>query len=107
MEEFIEHQTLTQVKDFDIKYLTVGMCGELGEVCNEIKKMDRDDGGILTDKRKERIVLEMGDLLWYYVGICNKLGIDFNEILNLNYKKLRSYEDYKKIVEYNRKKRGL
>lgn len=38
MEEFIEHQTLTQVKDFDIKYLTVGMCGELGEVCNEIKK---------------------------------------------------------------------
>ena len=106
MEEFIEHQELTQVKDFDVKYLTIGMCGEVGEVCNEIKKIERDDGGVLTDKRLERIKLELGDVLWYYVGICNTLGIDFNNILELNYKKLRSYDDYKAIVEYNKKKKA-
>jgi hypothetical protein len=41
MEEFIKHQKLTQERDFDVKYLTVGLCGEVGEVCNEIKKMER------------------------------------------------------------------
>ena len=106
MEEFIEHQALTQVKDFDVKYLTVGMCGEVGEVCNEIKKIERDDDGVLTDKRLAKIKLELGDVLWYYIGICNTLGIDFNDILELNYKKLRSYDDYKAIVEYNKKKKA-
>lgn len=88
MEEFIKHQKLTQERDFDVKYLTIGLCGEVGEVCNEIKKM-------------EKIKLEMGDVLWYYIGICNKLRISFNEILELNYKKLKSYDDYDEIVQRN------
>jgi NTP pyrophosphatase (non-canonical NTP hydrolase) len=61
----------------------------------------RDDNNLLTNERMEKIKLEMGDVLWYYVGICNKLGISFNEILELNYKKLKSYDDYDEIVQHN------
>ena len=31
----------------------------------------------------------------------NKLEISFNEILELNYKKLKSYDDYDEIVQRN------
>lgn len=102
MNEFIKHQALTQAKDFDIKYMTIGLCGEVGEVCNEIKKMERDDNGQLTEERLYKIKLEMGDVLWYYIGICRKLGINFNEILLLNKKKLQSYSDYNDIIEKNK-----
>lgn len=102
MEEFIKHQELTQIKDFDIKYMTIGLCGEVGEVCNEIKKMERDDNGQLTLKRLHKIKLEMGDVLWYYIGICRKLGINFNEILDLNRQKLELYSDYNDIIKKNK-----
>lgn len=102
MDEFIKHQALTQAKNFDIKYMTIGLCGEVGEVCNEIKKMERDDNGQLTLKRLHKIKLEMGDILWYYIGICRKLGINFKEILDLNIKKLESYPDYNDIIEKNK-----
>ena len=39
MDKFITHQQKTQLKDFDLKYLTLGMAGEIGEFCNEIKKI--------------------------------------------------------------------
>jgi len=102
MEEFIKHQKLTQVKDFDIKYLTIGLCGEIGEVCNEIKKLERDDNNIMKENRLEKIKLELGDVLWYYIGICNKLNIDLDDIINLNYKKLRTYDaaqNYEAIIK--------
>ena len=102
MDKFIKHQALTQAKDFDIKYMTIGLCGEVGEVCNEIKKMERDDNGQLTLKRLHKIKLEMGDILWYYIGICRTLGINFNEILDLNRQKLESYSDYNNIIEKNK-----
>ena len=91
MEEFIRHQKLTQYKDFDLKYLTIGLCGEVGEVCNEIKKLERDDNNILTDNRLQKIKLELGDVLWYYIGICNKLDVSIDDIIKENIKKLQDY----------------
>lgn len=89
MDEFVKHQANTQHKDFDIKYLTIGLMGEMGELCNEIKKLERDDNNIMTKDRMDKIKLEMGDVLWYYVGITQKLGININELMQLNIKKLK------------------
>ena len=88
MEKFIKHQKKTQLKDFDLKYLTLGMAGEVGELCNEIKKLERDDDNYITQSRMNKIKLELGDVLWYYIGICRKLKIDINDIMDLNYNKL-------------------
>ena len=88
MEKFIKHQKKTQLKDFYLKYLTLCMAGEVGELCNEIKKMERDDDNYITQSRMNKIKLELGDVLWYYIGICRKLNIDINDIMDLNYNKL-------------------
>lgn len=101
MDKFVEHQRLTEDRDFDLKYMTIGLCGEVGEVCNEIKKMERDDCNVLNEERLKKIKLEMGDVLWYYMGICRRLGVSIEEIIEMNYKKLRSYDDYEEVVTRN------
>ena len=51
-----------QVGD-NILYPTLGLCGEAGEVAEKIKKMVRDDGGVLSDERRAALSKELGDVL--------------------------------------------
>ena len=87
--EYEVFQKLTQKKDFDLKYFALGLGGEVGEVQNEIKKMERDDDNILTEDRKENIKKELGDVLWYLTGLCNNIGCNLKDILKTNIKKLK------------------
>ena len=88
LEEYKNHQIKTQIKNFNIQYLTLGLGGEVGEVQNEIKKLERDDNNILNENRKQQIITELGDVMWYLTGICNKLDITLEEILINNMEKL-------------------
>jgi len=82
-------QQKTEVKsDFDIKYMAIGLAGEVGEVLNEIKKLERDDHNILTTSRKEKLLAEMGDVMWYLAGLSNKCGFTLNDIILNNMEKL-------------------
>ena len=92
------HNKICYEKNFDIKYLILGLSGEVGEVANEIKKMERDDNNIITDSRKNNIILELGDVMWYFICISNKLNIPIKNILDKNIQKLMSYDDVKKIL---------
>jgi NTP pyrophosphatase (non-canonical NTP hydrolase) len=89
MDKYQEFQNLTQQKDFDLKYLALGLGGEVGEVLNEIKKLERDDDNILSNERKDKIILELGDIMWYMQGIFNKLDISLEEVLIKNMEKLQ------------------
>ena len=86
--KYHEFQKKTQKKNFDLKYLALGLGGEVGEVQNEIKKLERDDNNNLTDIRKHKILLELGDTMWYLTGILNQLDTTIDEILELNIQKL-------------------
>lgn len=66
-------ETATYPKEYADEYLDLGLNGEVGEVCDKVKKLIRDNGispyvteptKIPLDKRED-IALELGDLCWY------------------------------------------
>lgn len=72
----------------NITYPTLGLVGEAGEVAEKVKKMFRDDNGMMTDERRQAIVKELGDVLWYMCAIANELNIPFEDIPKMNIAKL-------------------
>lgn len=72
----------------DVGYLGLAFAGEAGEVANEIKKLYRDDKGHLTMERRQKILSEMGDCLWYMSRLAEKLGMTLAEVAEDNVRKL-------------------
>jgi len=70
-------------------YPYLGLGGEVGEVLEEVKKAERDEGGSITKERKERIVKELGDVLWYVTAIATDLEISLEDIASINIEKLQ------------------
>jgi NTP pyrophosphatase (non-canonical NTP hydrolase) len=50
----------------------------------------RDDGGTLTDERRQAMSKELGDVLWYVAQIATELGLDLDEVAQANLEKLLS-----------------
>ena len=48
-----------------LRYVGHGLTGEIGEISEKIKKVYRDEEGILSDEKVRELVLECGDVLWY------------------------------------------
>lgn len=79
-----------------INYCVLGLSGEAGELPNKWKKVFRDDNGVLTDERREAMLDELGDVLWYVARLANELGVHFSEVATNNLTRL-----------YDRKDRGV
>lgn len=71
-----------------VHYPILGLIGEAGEVANKYKKVLRDDGGILTPKKREELIAELGDVLWYLAALSHDLGTSLNIIAEDNLLKL-------------------
>jgi NTP pyrophosphatase (non-canonical NTP hydrolase) len=74
----------------NLLYPTLGLCGEAGEVAEKIKKMVRDDDGILSDERRAALSKELGDVLWYVAQIATEADLDLDAIADENLAKLLS-----------------
>ena len=72
-----------------LMYVGLGLAGEAGEVANQVKKIARDDGGFVTDARRDKITSELGDVIWYWLRACEELGLDPNAVIRANLAKLR------------------
>ena len=77
----------------NLLYPTLGLCGEAGEVAEKIKKMVRDDGGVLSDERRDALAKELGDVLWYVAQLASEAGLDLDAIAGANLQKLLSRRD--------------
>jgi NTP pyrophosphatase (non-canonical NTP hydrolase) len=77
----------------NLLYPTLGLCGEAGEVAEKIKKMVRDDDGILSDARRAALSKELGDVLWYLAQIATEAELDLDAIAAENLEKLLSRRD--------------
>jgi NTP pyrophosphatase (non-canonical NTP hydrolase) len=74
----------------NIVYPALGLCGEAGETAEKVKKAMRDDGGTLTEERREAIAAELGDVLWYAAQVATEAGLDLEAIAEANLEKLAS-----------------
>ena len=82
----------------EFSYLTLGLAGEAGEFADEFKKVVREAGfddelgyrQLLADGYGEKLIKELGDVLWYLTGLCKLLGINLEQLMVLNAHKLFS-----------------
>lgn len=70
-----------------ISYLGLGL-GETGEVQGKLKKIIRDDNGVITDERREALRGELGDVLWYLANLCSELDLGLEDVAEDNLEKL-------------------
>jgi len=71
-------------------YPTLGLVGEAGEVAEKAKKLIRDGDGVLTDPDREKIALEVSDVMWYIAVLAFELDYTLEEIMTMNLNKLTS-----------------
>jgi NTP pyrophosphatase (non-canonical NTP hydrolase) len=75
-------------------YPTLGLAGEAGEVVEKIKKLMRNDGVETPDElsveKRDEIIKEMGDVLWYLSQLASEIGVPFDTVAERNIEKLAS-----------------
>jgi NTP pyrophosphatase (non-canonical NTP hydrolase) len=72
----------------NLEYPTLGLAGEAGEVANIVKKIQRDNNGVITDETRAKLQDELGDVLWYISACADELGLTLDEIAAYNVNKL-------------------
>ena len=77
----------------NLLYPTLGLCGEAGEVAEKVKKMVRDDAGVLTAERRAALAKELGDVLWYVAQVATEADLDLDVIAAANLEKLLSRQE--------------
>jgi NTP pyrophosphatase (non-canonical NTP hydrolase) len=76
-----------------IAYPFLGLAGETGEVSELAKKCIRDENGVWSDERKDKLKKELGDVLWYLSEIARRTGLSLEDIATTNVEKLRSRQE--------------
>jgi NTP pyrophosphatase (non-canonical NTP hydrolase) len=93
--EFSEYQRFSRrtagyPREAWLTYPALGLAGEAGEVAEHVKKVVRDDGGMIDDERRAAMSKELGDVLWYVAQLASELGLELEDIARENLEKLFS-----------------
>lgn len=77
------------VKLLALMYTTLGLVGEAGELANKVKKIIRDNDGVVTEEMRLSLLKETGDVEWYTNATALELGSSKQEVININHENLR------------------
>lgn len=67
----------------------LGLTEEAGEAAGKLKKVIRDTDGKLDKSRKQAVMMELGDTLWYLTRFAAHLGYSLEQVMYYNVKKLK------------------
>jgi NTP pyrophosphatase (non-canonical NTP hydrolase) len=84
--------TQTHGPDINVPLLltaAIGMAAETGEFC-EIPKKIFFQGKPLNQEAHFHMKRELGDIFWYWTNACRALGLDPNDVIAENVRKLES-----------------
>ena len=86
--QYQKYAAKTLQKKFSDVFFGLALAGEVGEVCNLIKKQTRD--GV---SHRERILEECGDVLWYLTQLIESLDSTLEQVAVHNLEKLEDRYD--------------
>src|SRR5437899_3700858 len=80
-----------------LAYTALGLGGEAGETVDIIKKIMRANSNwatcpshmFINEAKREEIIAELGDVLWYLAAVARELGVSLNLVAMRNVEKLR------------------
>jgi len=73
----------------NINWASLSLGGEVGEFQNIVKKINRDHGGVMNQDILQKMKDELGDVLWYWLFICDILELNPESIMEYNMSKLK------------------
>ena len=80
-------------KGDNLYYPALGLAGEAGEVCEKVKKIMRDKGGVLSEADALELSKELGDVLWYVAALACEINVALSTIAEENVEKLHSRKE--------------
>lgn len=89
---------------YDSLLSLAGLMGEVGEVADVIKKESiYEDMSKFIEKYgtgvKEKIIDEMGDILWQYINLLNQYQVSIEDVINSNVEKLNKRHGSNKVAK--------
>ena len=83
----VERTTVTNIYAQDSLIMaSMGLAGETGEVVDLLKKHLFHGHSL----EKDKVIKELGDVLWYLSALCNTLHISLEDVIEANVAKLRA-----------------
>ena len=79
----------------NIYYPALGLGGESGEVLNIITKIMKNNN-VIDDATKDKLIDELGDVMWYIATLCTELEITLDEVAFYNIEKLKARQSSEK-----------
>jgi NTP pyrophosphatase (non-canonical NTP hydrolase) len=79
-------------------YPILGLCGECTELLEKIEIFAEEYITVDNADVHARIILELGDVLWYMAIITNALDLDLSDIASKEWVSDMSFEDYVKLI---------
>lgn len=76
-----------------VSYTVLGLTNEAGEVAGKLKKVMRDNNGVLSPEKRKEIADEVSDVLWYLTMTLDELGFSLETVAANNIAKLRSRQE--------------
>lgn len=96
-EMIVEKTTIYPDRGNNLAYPALGLAGETGEVCEKLKKIIRDKGGIVSAEDRLAMLKELGDVLWYVGALASELKSSISEVAGMNSQKLLSRLERNKL----------
>ncbi|MAJ97450.1 hypothetical protein CL644_01060 [bacterium] len=97
MNEYQDKASETAIFEHDdvdeLIYTALGLAGETGEVVEKIKKIYRNDKGVISEDKVNDLKREMGDVLWYLSQMARVLGVTLEDVAQENVKKLQDRQN--------------
>ena len=74
----------------DVSFAALALVGEVGEVCDAVKKSKIYTDAVRNYDVNLKLLDELGDVLWQWMACVNALGISAEAVIDYNVQKLNA-----------------